>query len=99
MKDFKDFGFKPVDTDFTEEKISIADVVNKEITVLGFKPDVNTINGSRHLMRIEFEGAKKVMFTGSRRIISILDHPEITFPFITTIASFKAGSKRGYMFT
>lgn len=99
MKNFKDFGFEVENADFTEEKISIADTVNKEIIVLGFKGNVKTVNGSRHLMRIEIDGSKKVVFTGSTRIINMLEHPDIKFPFKTTILSFKSGTKRGYMFS
>jgi len=99
MKKFKDLGIKNESTDFTEEKISIMNLVNRPIIVHGFKADVHTENGTKHLMRIGIDGQFKVVFTGSSRIIAALNHPEISFPFETVIQMITIGQKRAYMFS
>lgn len=99
MIKFKELGIDNESTDFTEEKISILDLVNRKIVVHGYKADVNTKNGNRYLLRVEVDGQFRVVFTGSSRIISVLNHSNVRFPFEAVIESFKAGTKRGYMFS
>lgn len=96
---FSDLGIVIERDNYTDPKISINDLLNMPIKVLGFKPDVNTINGKRHLVRVEVEGQTRVFFTVSAHITQVLEHPKISFPFETTIKSFKVGDKRGYEFT
>lgn len=89
--DFKD--------EFTEEKISINDIVNVEIEVIDFRREVETRNGPRYVVKINIEGRTRIFFTQSKRIIAALESEKIKFPFRTIIKTFKAGDKRGYMFT
>jgi len=99
MISFSDFGIELPQDDYTEDKISINDVVNSELVVLGFKPNIHTKNGDRHLVRIEVNEKVRVMFTGGRRIIEVLENPKVKFPFTTIIKTQKIGDKRAYFFT
>lgn len=96
---FSDLGITITRDSFTDPKISINDVLNIEIKVLGFKKDVNTQNGMRHLIRIEIENQTRVFFTSASQLIAVLSHEKVQFPFTTIIKSFKIGDKRGYEFT
>lgn len=98
MIKFKDLGIVNESIEFTEEKISIMDLVNCKIVVHGFKP-VSTDNGNKYLLRIESDGQFRVVFTAASRIIAVLNHPNVKFPFEAVVQSFKVGSKRGFMFS
>ena len=99
MVNFSDLGIKDESSSFLEEKVSINDVVNSEIIVHDFKANVPTQNGNRHLIKIEIDSQKRVIFTGSHRIIDALESKKIKFPFKTVIKTFKVGTKRAFMFT
>lgn len=99
MISFSDLGIDLKDEGFTEEKISINDIVNVEIEVIEYKREVETRNGNRYVVRINHEGRKRIFFTQSKRIIAALENEKIKFPFKTIIKTYKAGEKRGYMFT
>jgi hypothetical protein len=90
MNNFKDFGIKPkVSNHFVGDKISLSRLINVEITVIDFK-----IEDSKHkpgtqclTMQIEKSGEKRVVFTGSKGLISqIMQVPKQQFPFTTVIA-------------
>jgi hypothetical protein len=99
MISFAELGIKLQDESFTEEKVSINDIVNVEIEVLEFKREVETKNGHRYVVRIRYEGRVRIFFTQSKRIIAALENDKIKFPFKSIIKTFKVGDKRGYMFT
>ncbi len=96
---FSDLGIEIQRDNYTDPKISINDILNIPVQVLGFKSDVNTSNGKRHLVRISYDGVTRVFFTASLNIIQVLEHAKVKFPFETTIKSYKLGDKRGYEFT
>jgi hypothetical protein len=84
---------------YTERKISITDLLNVSVIVLGFKSNVRTANGCRHLVRVKMQEDVRVFFTSSKSIISVLEHERVRFPFAATIKSYMIGDKRGYKFT
>ena len=96
---FSDLGINIENNNFTDPKISINDILNVEITILGFKKEVKTANGDRHLVQIDMDGTKRVFFTSSAHITKVLEHENVQFPFTTIIKSYKVGDKRGYNFT
>lgn len=96
---FSDLGISIPKDNYTDPKVSINDILNITIKVLGFKPDVNTKNGKRHLVRVEIDGQTRVFFTSSQNITHVLEHDKVQFPFETIIKSYKVGDKRGYEFT
>lgn len=96
---FSDLGIEIPRDNYTDPKISINDILNVPVHVLGFKSEVNTANGKRHLVRIKIDGESRVFFTSSSHITQVLDHPKVQFPFETIIKSYKVGDKRGYEFT
>lgn len=64
------------------------DVLNQEIVVLDYKIAPSTKReGTEYLtLQIEFEGQKRVIFTGGKRLIEIVKAvPDGSFPFKTTI--------------
>jgi len=99
MISFANLGIEIKEEGFSEEKISINDIVNVDIEVLEFKRDVATKNGDRYVVRIKCEGRTRIFFTQSKRIIAALENEKMQFPFRTIIKTYKAGEKRGYMFT
>lgn len=106
MNDIPDFAdlFSGIDVNrdeeqYSERKISVTNLLNLPITVLGFRPNINTENGPKHLVRIEVENEIRVFFTGSKKIKDVLEHERVKFPFRATIRSYQIGDKRGYKFT
>jgi hypothetical protein len=90
MKSFKDLGIKPVNKGLEGKKIDIDRIFNEPIIVNRFQvkdskyPDKN-YEKCLHL-EIEFEGRKRVVFTGSKVLIdTITQIPEKEFPFATKI--------------
>jgi hypothetical protein len=68
MNSFKDFGIKPIVPSFAGDKIKIAKLLNKQITVLNFeikKSNYDKGSGKCLYMQIEFEGERRVVFHGS----------------------------------
>ncbi len=96
---FSDLGIVIKRNGFTDPKVSINDILNIPVRVVEFKPEIETVNGKRHLVRIEVEGMHRVFFTASSQLMKVLEHQKIQFPFETIIKSFKVGDKRGYEFT
>jgi hypothetical protein len=99
MISFAELGIDIKNEGFTEEKISINDIINVEIEVTDFKRDVETKNGNRCVVQINYEGKPRIFFTQSKRIIAALENERIRFPFKAIIKTYKAGEKRGFMFT
>lgn len=90
-KNFSEFGIKVESKAFVGKSIDIVDVLDQEIIVHDFK-----IGPSQHpkkdndqclTLQIEFEGKKRVIFSGSiylQQMIRRVPKPE-GFPFIATI--------------
>ena len=88
MYSFKDFGIKPTDNGFEGEKIKIDRVLNKSITVYAYtieKSKFDKGNGKCLYMQIEVDGAKRVLFTGSGRLMEMIKNDNVKLPFETTI--------------
>lgn len=88
MFNFKDLGIKPTESTFTGKKIEIDDILNTEIIVEGFKiKDSTKKQGTQYLtLQIEKEENKRVVFTGSKNLMDLINQvPEDKFPFKTII--------------
>lgn len=104
MRRFSELGIKQVDDKkiFNCQQVSISDVINCEIEVLDFIPNMKTTHGdNRYLVKFRQDGQEGKFFTNSSAIKSVLDQiPKDEFPFLTTILSTKLGSSgKMYQFT
>lgn len=94
MKKFKDFTIKKADQGFTGDKIKMSKILNKLITVLGYKIDDSQFEGKNKAkgkgmyltLHIELAQEKHVIFTGSNSLMQDIRQvaPE-DMPFTTTI--------------
>lgn len=90
MKNFKDFNIKTeVEKKFTGDKIKIAKLLNREITVLDYKIEDSKFeggDGKRLVLWLEIDGNKRIVFTSAQQLKkSIEEVPHEGFPFTTTI--------------
>lgn len=88
MFNFKELGIKPTENTFTGKKIDMDDILNVEIIVDAFKiQDSTKKKGSLYLtLQIEKEEIKRVVFTGSKNLMDLINQvPEDKFPFKTII--------------
>jgi hypothetical protein len=103
VKKFSDLGIKPTEDKkiFNCPQVSISDIVNTEIEVIDFIPDIKTKFGdSRYLVKVQQDGVLEKFFTNSASIKSVLDKiPKEEFPFATTIKATKCGNGKIYQFT
>lgn len=105
MKKFSEFGINTLSDKivFAVPKISITDVLNCEIEVLGFESGVKTSHGdNRYVVKISCEGVESKFFTNASPIKEALDKvPKNEFPFITIIKQqkFGVGSGKTFYFT
>ena len=104
MRRFSELGIKQVDDKkiFNCQQVSISDVINCEIEVLDFIPNMKTTHGdNRYLVKFRQDGQEGKFFTNSSAIKSVLDQiPKDEFPFLTTIRRTKLGSSgKMYQFT
>ena len=104
MKKFSDLGVKTVDDRkmFNCNQVSITDVVNCEIEVLDFIPNVKTQHGDgRYLIHYRENGVEGKFFSNSTSIKNALDQiDKEDLPFSTTIRSTKCGNGgKIYQFT
>jgi hypothetical protein len=103
MKKFCDMGIKPVDDRkiFNCNQVSITDVVNCEIEILDYIPNVKTQHGDgRYLIHYRYGGVEGKFFSNSTNIKSALDQiSKEDFPFSTTIRCAKCGNGKIYQFT
>lgn len=88
MRRFSELGIKQVDDKkiFNCQQVSISDVINCEIEVLDFIPNMKTTHGdNRYLVKFRQDGQEGKFFTNSSAIKSVLDQiPKDEFPFLTT---------------
>lgn len=103
MKRFGDLGIQQVDDRkiFNCPQVSISDVINCEIEVVDFIPNMKTPHGDgRCLVQYRQNGKEGKFFTNSSAIKSVLEQiPKTEFPFITTIRCTKCGNGKIYQFT
>ncbi len=102
MKKFSDLGVQIEQDFFVCKKVSIDDLLNKKIIVLGVKKGIATRMGeNRYLLHVRLEdGTEAKAFTTARFIKAAIDQiQEDEFPFETVIMSVKCDSKKMYKFT
>lgn len=105
MKRFSELGIKQADEDkiFNCQQVSITDILNTEIEVIGFLPDVRTKHGEGrclvHFRQVD-NGAEGKFFTNSSSLKSALAQvQEEDFPFLTVIKATKIGNGKLFQFT
>lgn len=88
---------------FNCPQISITDILNTEIEVTDYLPDVKTKHGEgRYLVQFKYvaTGETAKFFTAATNIKAALDQIEKDdFPFITVIKAIKCGTGKIYQFT
>lgn len=88
---------------FNCQQVSITDILNSEIEVIDFLPDVKTQHGDgRYLVyyRTTDSGEEGKFFTNSQALKSCLNQVRAEdFPFITVIKATKCGKGKIYQFT
>ncbi|MDQ1150177.1 MULTISPECIES: hypothetical protein [Sphingobacterium] len=87
MKKFSDFNITVEAENFIGDKIRVTKILNRPIIVHAFKLDPSKFYAGESLaLQIEFEGQKRVVFSGSKRLKEqIKQVPKDGFPFHTTI--------------
>ncbi len=104
-KRFSELNIQPEDERkiFNCQQVSITDILNSEIEVLGFLPNVKTKHGEgRYLIHYKTtDGTEEgKFFTNSESLKKVLDQvPDDDFPFITVIKATKCGNGKIYQFT
>lgn len=84
MERFSDFADAPRVLD--GDKIRIDEVLNRELTVLGFRVAKGKHKTDRCLtLQIEIDGGRRVVFTGSEVLISQMEQYGARCPFVATI--------------
>jgi hypothetical protein len=103
MKRFSDLNIELSDDRkiFECQQVSITEVINCEIEIIEYLPEVKTRHGDgRFLVHFKRDGRESKFFTNSRNIKSTLEAVEKTdYPFLTTIKCMKVGSSTIYKFT
>lgn len=88
---------------FNCQQVSITDILNSEIEVLGYLPDVKTKHGEgRYLIHYQTTDGREEgkFFTNSQALKNALDQiADEDFPFITIIKATKCGNGKIYQFT
>ena len=88
-KSFKDFKIEIKTKNFTGDKIAIDRIINCEIQVHDMKIENSKYekgNGKCLCLQIVFNGDKRVLFTGSTRLMEQIEKvPVDGYPFIATI--------------
>jgi hypothetical protein len=90
MNQFKDLNIKIETPAFTGKSIEVSEVLNNLITIYGYKIGPSKYpgkgNGKCLTLQIEFENKKRIIFTGSGVLMSIMEQiDETKFPFTATI--------------
>ena len=100
---FSELGIKVSDDRkiFNCPQVSITDILNSEIEVVDYIPDMKTQHGDgRYLVKFTQAGTEGKFFTNSSALKGVLDQiPKEDFPFITTIRCMKCGNGKIYQFT
>lgn len=98
MKTFKDLGIQSSSKTFIGKKIEIDEVLNCEIVVHEYRivdSIYNTEHGNKCLhIQISLEGVKRVIFTGSKGLMDLIQQINaVDFPFTTTVKRVKENRK------
>ena len=81
MHRFSDFAQSPLDGD----KMSIDDLIDKEISVLKFNVKKSKFEGKLLTVQFELNGVKHVLMTGSGVLLQQLEDNADKLPFLATI--------------
>lgn len=85
---FSDFKIKTPTQSLVGDKIKVARILNREITVIDYRiePSKYGDSGRCLYLQIEMNNTKHVVFTGSSPLIQQIEQvPREGFPFLTTI--------------
>ena len=87
MKEFKDFGLKPIEKNFIGDKIKMDRILNREIIIHAYRVDKSKVDSGTCLtMQIEIVNEKRIVFTSGKFLTHSLNQiPKDGFPFKTTI--------------
>jgi len=89
MKQFKDFGIKPLTKGLTGDKIKIERILNREITIHDYRVvDSKFEKGCKKCLHLQIEigDTKHVVFTGSSILMETIQQiSKDQMPFRTTI--------------
>lgn len=102
---FSDLGVKLPDEKkvFNCQIVSITDILNTEIEVIDYLPDIKTKHGEgRYLVHFRYaeNGDEAKFFTAAGNIKSALEQiNKDDFPFLTVIKAVKCGNAKIYQFT
>jgi len=105
VKRFSELGIEVQDNRkiFNCQQVSITDILNSEIEVIDFLPDVRTQHGEgRYLIHYQTTDGREEgkFFTNSVNLKSCLDQVrKEDLPFITIIKATKCGKGKIYQFT
>lgn len=105
MKRFSELGVKMPEQHkvFNVQQVSITDILNMEIEVIDYLPDVKTKHGEgRCLVHFRYpkSGDEAKFFTASANIkIALEQIGKDDFPFLTVIKAAKLGNSKMYQFT
>lgn len=87
MKKFSDFARDALPIDGS--KMKIEEVLNREISVIGFKIDESKYNRSNSpkclKLQFELDGERHVLFTGSTILCEQIQKYQEEIPFVATI--------------
>lgn len=104
-KRFSELGIHPKDERniYNCQQVSVTDILNSEIEVIEYLPDLKTQHGEGRCLvhfRCIDNGTEGKFFTNSSNLKSVLEQiPESDFPFITTIRAVRCGTGKMYQFT
>lgn len=86
MNNFSDFEIPAVDRGFVGNKIKVHKIFEKQIVVIQYKIEPSKFSGDRLVLQIEYEGEKRIVFSGSRNLQDTIKKVPVSgFPFTTVI--------------
>jgi hypothetical protein len=86
MNNFSQFNIKPTSKGFEGDKIKIDRIINKQVVVYAYLIKDSKFKDLCLHMQIHVDNTKRVVFTGSKNLIEMIQKvPAEGFPFTTTI--------------
>ena len=88
MSKFAQLGIKPTIRHYVGDKIAVSKILDKEITIKKYKIEPSKIEGWGDCLylQIEFKGEQRVVWTGGKYLIQMLEKlPKSEFPLTTKI--------------
>ncbi len=85
-KKFRDFGIEAKVQSFTGDKIKIAKILNREITILDYLIEPGKFSDKRLRLQLEYLKTKYILFSSSKALMEMIERVKREdFPFETTI--------------